>query len=140
MDRRLSNLIQEYQRRVADAVAMLETAGIPRPGTNTEWVESHDFGRMSLPNGFEAYKHGFGCSVDGPEWGVDFDFGAQGQIDGFDAWRLYDFARRRLEQYEFSSEKEIETAVRSAADAGDLEFSGYILYYVTNTGRRADAV
>src|SRR5262249_28130399 len=87
------------------------------------------------PNGFDAYKHGFGCSVDGPEWGVDFDFGASGQIDGFDAWRLYDFARQRLSEYGFSSEKEIESAVRSAADAGDLEFSGYILYYVT--GRHA---
>jgi hypothetical protein len=56
---------------------------------NTAWVESHDFGRMALPNGFEAYKHGFGCSVDGPDWGVE------------------------------------------------LEFSGYILYYVTDAGRNA---
>jgi len=141
MDRRLSKLIKDYQRRVADAVAMLEAAGIPRPSSTTAWVEGHDFGRMSLPNGFRAYKHGFGCSVDGPEWGVDFDFGASGQIDGFDAWRLYDFARRRLSDYEFSSEQEIKSAVRLAAEAGDLEFSGYILYYVTDAGRRAvDAV
>jgi hypothetical protein len=141
MDRRLWNLIKDYQRRVADAVAMLETAGIPRPSSTTSWVESHDFGRMSLPNGFEAYKHGFGCSVDGPEWGVDFDFGALGQIDGFDAGRLYDFARSRLRAYEFSSEEDIKAAVRVAAEAGELEFSGYILYYVSDAGRRAvDAV
>lgn len=137
MDRRLSKLIKDYQRRVADAVAMLEAAGIPRPLSNMAWTESDDFGRVSLPNGFSAYKHGVGCSVDGPEWGVDFDFGASGQIDGFDAWRLHDFARRRLREYEFSSEKDIETAVRLAAEAGELAFSGYILYYVTDAGRRA---
>jgi hypothetical protein len=137
MDRRLWNLIKDYQRRVADAVAMLEAAGIPRPSSTTSWVESHDFGRMSLPDGFQAYKHGFGCSVDGPEWGVDFDFGESGQIDGFDAWRLYDFARRRLREYEFSSEEEIKSAVRLAAEAGELKFSGYILYYLTDACRRA---
>jgi hypothetical protein len=130
-------LIKDYQARVADAVAMLEAAGVARPSSTTAWVESHDFGRMSLPNGFEACKHGFGCSVDGPEWGVDFDFGASGQIDGFDAWRLWDLARRRLREYQFSSEEDIKSAVRSATEAGDLEFSGYILYYVTEAGRRA---
>jgi hypothetical protein len=137
MDRRLSKLILDYQRRVAEAVKMVEANGIPRPVSNTSWATSHDPGRMSLPGGFTFYKHGFGCSVDGPEWGIDFDFGADGQIDGFDAWRLFAFARRRLSEYGFTSAEEIESAVYLAADAGELEFSGYILYYVTDDGRRA---
>jgi hypothetical protein len=136
MDNRLAKLIRDYQRRVADAVAIMESAGISRPKSNLDWTVRKDPGRITLSSGFSFYKHGFGCSVDGPEWGVDFDFGDQGQIDGFDAWRLYDFARRRLSHYGFTSEEDIGSAVRQAADADELSFSGYILYYLTDAGQR----
>jgi hypothetical protein len=75
--------------------------------------------------------------VGGPTWGVDFDFGDEGQIDGFDAGRLCLFARKRLPDYGFDSEEDIWLAVKEAADAGELRFSGNILYYVTESGRRA---
>jgi hypothetical protein len=136
MDQRLSKLIKDYQGRVAESMAMLEAVGIRRPDTNTAWASSHDPGRISLPRGFSFHKHGFGCSVHGPDWGVDFDFGAEGQLGGFDAWRLFDFARRRLPEYGFTSEKEIESAMHLAAEAGDLRFSGYILYYIAGDGGR----
>jgi hypothetical protein len=136
MDSRLAKLIRDYQRRVVEAVAMMESAGIARPQSTHDWVAAKDPGRITLPTGFSFYKHGFGCSVDGAEWGVDFDFGEQGQIDGFDAWRLYDFARRRLSDYCFASEEEIRAAVLAAAEADELSFSGYILYYLNEAGRR----
>jgi hypothetical protein len=137
MDARLSKIIGDYQQRVAEAVAMLEASGILRPSSNTEWATNGVKGRGPLPNGFTYHKHGYGCAVDGPAWGVDFDFGDAGQIDGFDAWRLFDFARERLAEYGFESEKEIESAVRLAAQARELAYSGYILYYVTEA-RRSD--
>jgi hypothetical protein len=136
MDARLAELIRDYQEKVREAIALLEAAGIPRPRSNVEWAASHDPGRLSLDGGFSFYKHGFGCSVDGPAWGVDFDFGAEGQIDGFDAWRLYDFARNDLARYGFASENEIASAVAETANLGDLIFSGYILYYVTESTRQ----
>jgi hypothetical protein len=52
-------------------------------------------------------------------------------IDGFDAGRLQDFARTRLADYGFESDEDIALAVRRAADAGEQEFSGYLLYYLT---------
>jgi hypothetical protein len=114
MDSRLSKLIADYQAKVAAAVAILESAGIPRPSTNREWVKTMIPHEGSLGNGFSYCKHGFGCRVRGPEWQVDFDFGDDGQIDGFDAGRLYDFAGARLPDYGFRSLDEVEVAVRRA--------------------------
>ena len=109
---------------------MLESAGIPRPESTGEWVCNGIVQKGLLPNGFRYFKHGFGCEVAGPDWDVDFDFGEAGQIDGFDAWRLFAFAEKTLSTYGFRSLEEVETAVRFALQAGDLEYSGYILYYV----------
>jgi len=135
MDENLSKLIRDYQRRVSEAVGMLEANGISRPSSNIQWATNGVKGRGLLPDGFTYYKHGYACAVDGPAWSVDFDFGDAGQIDGFDAWRLFDFARKRLGEYGFESEEEIKSAVELAATAGELVYSGNILYYVTEVGR-----
>ena len=128
MDQRLLQLIRDYQGRVFLAVAMLEAAGIPRPASNTAWA-TRDFPRRGpMPGGFTFYPHGFGCAVHCPDWIVDFDFGTAGEIDGFDAGRLRDFARKRLAEYGFDSEKDIELSVRRAAESNDLRFSGSLYY------------
>lgn len=137
LDPRLSTLVRDYQRTVAEAVAMLEAHGMRRPTSNTDWVTSDAPGRRTLPGGFRIFKHGYGCAVKGPDWAVDFDFGDEGQIDGFDAWRLCAFAGPRLRGYGFTDEKDIAAAIRRAAEAGALRFSGYILYYVVEAERGA---
>jgi hypothetical protein len=139
MDSRLARLIGDYQKRVSEAVAMLVAVGIPRPSSNLAWAVSDVPGKGTLAGGFTYYKHGYGCAVHGPVWGVDFDFGDEGQIDGFDAWRLYDFAQRRPTEYGFNSEKEIEGAVKDAERLSELKYSGYILFYVTDSGRKSVA-
>ena len=128
MDPDLLKLIVDYQRRVAEAVDMLEAAGVPRPTSDIAWTGMDVPGQGSLPGGFKWYKHGFGCSVQGAAWGVDFDFGPEGEIDGFDPSRLYGFTRGQPEAYGFKSEQDIKAAVQRALDAGALTFSGYILY------------
>jgi hypothetical protein len=136
MDSRLAKLIADYQSRVSDAVAMLSEAGIPRPASNTEWAANGAPEQGSLANGFAYRKHGFGCAVDGPHWGVNFDFGDNGEVDGFDVWRLREFARTRLSEYGFECDKGIDVAVRRAVEAGELRYSGYVLYYLTSTTKR----
>src|SRR5438477_12110654 len=39
--------------------------------------------------------HGVGCCITGPLYEVDFDFAEGGRCDGFDAWRLWNFAQSR---------------------------------------------
>lgn len=38
MDLRLTALISAYQAAIADALRLLEQAGIPRPNSNTAWA------------------------------------------------------------------------------------------------------
>ena len=129
MDPRLEKLIFDYQQRVAAAVKMLEDAGLPRPASNFQWSAMQVPQVGTLPGGFSYFKHGFGCAVDGPAGRVDFDFGQRGQIDGFNAYRLCKFAERRLAEYGFASEDEIESAVEDAHTAGGLALSDQ--YYVS---------
>jgi hypothetical protein len=128
MDERLAKLIRNYQDRVAQAVAMLEGAGIPRPSSNTAWATSDFPQRGRMPGGFAFYPHGFGCAVHFQDWIVDFDFGAAGETDGFDAGRLCSFARDRLAEYGFDSEKDIRSSFHRAVESDELKFSGALYY------------
>ncbi len=65
---------------------------------------------------------------------MDFDFGEKGEINGFDIWRLSSFADERLEQYEFSSEKELEACFKAEVALGSIVYSGYILHYRGDAG------
>jgi hypothetical protein len=124
MDERLSKLISDYQSRVAEAVTMLERAGIPRPYSNVQWACNDVPRRGRLCGEFNYYKHGFGCEVYGPEWRIDFDFGWHGEIDGFGVGSLYYFASyfasTRLSEYGFTCEDEIKAALQVAWELGDL--------------------
>jgi hypothetical protein len=130
MDHRLSKLITEYQQAVAEAVTMLEAAGLARPSSNMAWATSDIPWRGVLANGHTYYKHGYGCAVTGPNWTVDFDFGEHGQIDGVDSGRLRQFALNRASTQPGLSADELTRAFDDAIAAGELMFSGYILYYL----------
>jgi hypothetical protein len=44
--------------------------------------------------------HGVGCAIHFPSESVDFDYGSNSRIDGFDVWRLYIYASDRPLIYE----------------------------------------
>jgi hypothetical protein len=133
MDPRLSKLIADYQVRVAEAVAVLEKAGYPRPSSDSAWAGADGPPLGELTPGYHFFKHGFGCAVHGPGWKLDFDFGECGQIDGFDPSRLKGFAAERLDVYELQSDEEIDDLFAEARDAGELVYSGYILSYLARS-------
>jgi hypothetical protein len=134
MDDRLRPLIDDYKLTVARAVAALEATGIPRPASTTEWVGYDVPGRGQLKGGGEYFIHGFGCAVRLPDTSVDFDFGDDGQIDGFDWYRLASFAGSRLStQYGIRDETELRSLIDDAHTSGDLVPSGYILSYTQDS-------
>lgn len=134
IDPRLATLIDNYQRAVAKAIALLSTYGIPRPATNTAWVMFDMPDLAILPDGVRLMKHGYGCRVKADGIHVDFDFGQDGQIDGFDCYRLYDFTRgKMLTRYGIDSETSLKDLFDSACVAKELIFSGYILWYLSDT-------
>lgn len=132
MNHQLAILISDYQESVAAAVDLMQRSGIPRPLTNTDWVFNDIPQRGELEGGVRYFKHGYGCAVSLPNGTVDFDFGAQGEIGGFDAWRLAGFAGDKLSEYGFADEYAIAACIEAGVAAGSLMYSGYILYYVAD--------
>jgi Domain of unknown function (DUF6896) len=131
MDERLAKMIVDYQSRVAEAVTILEKAGFRRPVSAIDWVSMEGPPHGELVPGYRFYKHGFGCAVQGPGWAVDFDFGKKGQIDGIDPWHLKRFVASDLAVYRVRSEEEVDDLWSKARRSGELDFSGDILFYVS---------
>jgi hypothetical protein len=130
MNQGLAQLIRDYQAAVEKAVELLECSGIPRPATPTDWVGYDIPQRGQLAGGVNYFKHGYGCAVFLPSGKVDFDFGAEGQINGFDLWRLTGFAGKWLKNYGFTSEQAVKSAFQSAIESGEIVPSAYILHYL----------
>ncbi|GAB2843249.1 hypothetical protein GCM10027277_08300 [Pseudoduganella ginsengisoli] len=133
MNPRLARLIADYQTTVFEAVALLKKSGIPLPSSNTEWTGIDIPARGTLESGVPYFKHGYGCAVRLPAGSVDFDFGANGEIDGFDSWRLVSFAGDKLSEYGFANDAAMQACFKNEIAAGTLIFSGYILYYIAES-------
>ena len=134
MDPRLKHLIDEYLGAVRTAVALLAEVGIPRPASDHAWVTNGIPGTGALRDGAIYRKHGYGCEVHLASGSVDFDFGRAGQINGFDVWRLADFAGDRLAAFGFKSRDDLEQIFKAEVRSGRILSSGYILHYVGEAG------
>jgi hypothetical protein len=76
----------------------------------------HGFG------GGEYYIHGCGCRVIAKELEIDFDFDASGDISGFDAWKLYDYARNHAEAYGWVTTRDkFEILIKLQIKSGSLK-------------------
>lgn len=65
--------------------------------------------------------HGIGLRLRIGQRRIDFDFGHGGRTDGFDAWRLWLFAKDRPAQFpEFQDRESIEAALAEARKAGEI--------------------
>lgn len=60
---------------------------------------------------------------------ADLDLGDAGQTNGFDAWRLFDYAEQNKVDTPYKSVEEVEQAIKRAFQKDEIRFSGYILYY-----------
>lgn len=130
MDRALDDLITKY----VDVAAQLfprvaEHLGALIPITNTEWACLGVPQRGSTPDGIDYFKHGYGVAMADGKHKIDLDLGENGEINGFDAWRLFDFAQGSKIQTSFGSHEEVESVIQEAERSGELTYSGYILYY-----------
>ncbi len=118
----LIQLIHEYQVRVWEAVELFEYyKGLKLPHHPLDWRSSGIPQKGCLdPDGKISYfLHGFGCCVYLPSGRVDWDFGSEGQIDGFDVWRLHRFAEQGTQNFpEFRDEKVLKSVFAEAECQG----------------------
>nr|WP_324260171.1 hypothetical protein [Cellvibrio fontiphilus] len=130
MNRKLKALIENYLFAVNEAIELLVASGIELPRSNNEWAASGINQRGELKGRIKYFKHGFGCTVHLPSGSVDFDFGPEGEYNGFDAWRLWGFLQNAKLRSLFESESELRQEFSQAVERGELKYSGYILYFL----------
>jgi hypothetical protein len=89
----LSNMIARFRASQDLAVEVLVSRlGIPLPESAIGWVMFCRKERLHEVNELQCVPfnaHGFGVAVEIDGVKVDFDWGDDGQPDGFDGWRLW---------------------------------------------------
>ncbi len=135
MDEGLARLIADFQKNVMAAVQLMYRSGIPLPSSSHNWIETDIPFSGKLDGGGEYYKHGAGCAVSVEAGSIDFDFGENGEIGGFNLWWLTQFAGDELATYGFDSEAELDESINNALSMGELVCVRYDLCYEANVSR-----
>jgi len=132
----LEQLIFDFLAKVEKSTALLEE----KFGTRCilELWRTNKIERCGTIVGDITYElHGVGCAIYLPEACVDFDYGTDGRIDGFDVWRLYLLACELPQQYKKYTDKNVLKAdFQNYIAAGFLEkMSGPTDYLYIFKGR-----
>lgn len=135
MNPRLTRLIFDYQESVRTAVVLMLRSGIKMPHSGWHWTRVDVPNSGELEGGVTYIKHGSGCEVELSTGSVDFDFGENGEISGFDSWKLFCFAKNRMIQYGFDSYGEIEECLSADQRAGTVIVDRSGLHYIADTPR-----
>src|SRR6185503_20036599 len=113
-------LIREYQGAVQRVVSALRV-GFGRHDLLTARRRG-EIPKNGVINGVEFSFHGAGCLGTVEKIEVDFDFGPDGRTDGFDAWRLWNFAKQKPATYpQFQQQEDVEAALGMLARSGEIE-------------------
>lgn len=129
MDIRLEELISSYQKAVAECVELLREAGAKSPRFAYEWTLM-DFPKTgTLADGREYLCHGIGCRVRSQKGRVvDFDFGKDGEINGFNHSRLQCYMGSSPLKFGFNSHDEMKKVFEIAKQ--EFRYSDHNLYYL----------
>lgn len=136
MNIELRSIITDFQKKVEEANKILKK--------HLETDEPQNWGppieQFGLLDGkYKYFFHGVGCKVHLSRKDIiDFDYGANGSIDGFDQERLLGFIDTRKKQYLYINEGDIKLWFQEAIDANEikkLESREYanLYYFVPNT-------
>jgi hypothetical protein len=116
-------LIRSYQTSVAEAALLFERhKGIPASNLAGARFEGLGAEGHVNPEGTIAFHyHGIGLCVEYPDRTVDWDFGHDGRMDGFDAFRLWVYAESGAEGFrEFRRKQALQDAFEDAERRGDI--------------------
>lgn len=132
MRKNLHRLINDFQSYVHAALKVMYRSGIEMPSSRSQWIESDIPLTGELEDGMKYYKHGAGCLVELGSGRVDFDFGENGEVGGFNAWWLTCFAGKNLKDYGFENLEDVTDQIDKALADGELVFPHRDLYYIAN--------
>lgn len=132
MNENLYRLIVEFQNNVRTALKLMYRSGIKMPSSRYEWIQYSIPGAGELDGGIKYYKHGAGCLVELNSGNIDFDFGEQGEIGGFNSWWLTCFAEKNITAYGFRNYDDVAEHLNKALSDGELIHPDHDLCYIAN--------
>lgn len=132
MNENLYRLIVEFQNNVRTALKLMYRSGIKMPSSRYEWIQYSIPGAGELDGGIKYYKHGAGCLVELNSGNIDFDFGEQGEIGGFNSWWLTCFAEKNITAYGFRNYDDVAEHLNKALSDGELIRPDHDLCYIAN--------
>lgn len=112
-------LIHDYTTMTKAAAAQLRRE-LGSQDLLQAWQQRQVPQRGSLSDGSAYQFHGIGCSIErADDIDLDFDFGPGGRADGFDAWRLWRFAKQFPGKYpDLQQRNAVEKALQVLVDQG----------------------
>ena len=120
-DKSLEDLIKDFLSKVEKGTTLLQK----KFGTKNilRLWRSGQIERCGGINDSVEYKlHGVGCAIHFPTELVDFDYGPNNRIDGFDVWRIYMYATDRPEEYKkYTDRNFLESEFKSYIASGRIE-------------------
>ncbi|QHF51563.1 MULTISPECIES: hypothetical protein [Pseudomonas] len=99
VDKNLEDLITDFLSKVESGTELL----LKKFGTRNIlrlWRSKQIERCGEITDEIQYELHGVGCAIHFPSESVDFDYGSNSRIDGFDVWRLYIYASDRPLTYE----------------------------------------
>jgi len=118
----IMNLIQDYLKVAENGIqVMKESFGVANllRGRRENLIPARGMIQGNVT--FQFSFHGIGCALMFEECAVDFDFDESGNCAGFDAWRLWQFAKSRSGYYGILENQDlILRELRKLEDVGQL--------------------
>jgi hypothetical protein len=134
---------EAQDRGVAFVIDVLgPTLGVRLPSTPLEWVcicGETGLYNVRWVNDVEVYSHGYGIELMFAGLTIDFDWGEFGEPDGFDVWRLWNFARLNRCGMPGIGHAEVRAWVEAAAATGELTKDRHLYYSPTHRARARQA-
>lgn len=123
MNPTLENLIKRFRKAQDLAVeTLIQRLSIPQPESNLAWAfycSENGLHQIRELKGTKIYAHGFGVALEINDVKIDFDWGSNGEPDGFDSWRLYSFSMDNCSDIK-CTDKEVQSWLEKAENDGEL--------------------
>ena len=133
MEIALRDLISAYVETAEELFPRVAAhLGASLPISNVDWVCLRVEQIGETEDGIKYFEHGFGVNMDDGTRRIEFDLGTGGEMNGFDAWRLFYFAEVNGIKTRFRNAAEVQAAMDCAEKAGRLVHEKHKLYYLCN--------